>query len=172
MLMSGTLPQQEEAEIENHLAVCAECRKYYDEMRMVVAPLTNWEKEFSHIEPTEAARNRWAKAIQVSGKPALLDKHGNAFYEWWRELILPYRHVWGGMAAVWLVMLGANFGLAGGTKTEMVAHAAPTAAMMEAMKEQRRLLVELIPPANIEPMERPRRGVQPRSEQQADWRTC
>jgi anti-sigma factor RsiW len=173
LLVAGALGDSESGEVMAHMAGCVGCRKYYDEMRAVIAPLANWEKEFAQIEPEQAVQRRWAKAIQAAVDPERNHASAaNTFQKWWGEWILPHRHAWGGMAVVWLVMLGMNFGLAGGAKTETVAHAAPTAAMMEAMKEQRQLLVELIPPANIEPIEPPRRNLQPRSERQTDWRTC
>jgi anti-sigma factor RsiW len=166
LLAAGALGDSESGEVMAHMAGCAGCRKHYDEMRAVVMPLANWEKEFVHIGPDQAVRRRWAKAIQAADMP------GGAFRKWWGEWIWPYRRAWGGMAAAWLVMLGMNFGLVGGSKVVVSAHAAPTQAMVEAMAEQRRLLAELIPPAHSEPIEPPRRSPQPRSELRAGWRTC
>src|SRR5260370_10999688 len=71
LLASGALPEPESREVENHLAACAGCRKYYDEIKSVAVPLANWEKNFTHIEPDPTLRTRWAKAIQASGEPKL-----------------------------------------------------------------------------------------------------
>ena len=35
LLASGALPKSERAGIETHLAVCADCRNYYDEIKNV-----------------------------------------------------------------------------------------------------------------------------------------
>jgi hypothetical protein len=86
------------------------------------------------------------------------------------ELFWPCRHAWTGMAALWLVMWGINSGLSGGESNQLMAHSAPIPAMLQAMEEQRQLLAELVPPANSQPAEPPRRHQpQPRSEMLTIW---
>jgi anti-sigma factor RsiW len=173
LLVAGALGDSESGEVMAHMAGCAHCRKYYDEMKTVVAPLANWEKEFAQIEPEQAVQRRWAKAIQAAGKPGRSDASAaNTFQKWWREWILPHRHAWGGMAVLWLVMGATHFGLPGDNHAEMTAHVAPASAMVQAIEEQRQLLAELIPHTHSEPAEPPRRQPEPRSELQTNWKLC
>ena len=63
----------------------------------------------------------------------------------WRELILPSRRVWAGLAAVWFLILAVNFSTrdhspAGAGK------AAPMPEMILSFPQQERLLTELIGP--------------------------
>jgi len=43
LLASGALPERDRDAVENHLAACAGCRKYYEEIKSVSAPLAGWE---------------------------------------------------------------------------------------------------------------------------------
>jgi hypothetical protein len=64
----------------------------------------------------------------------------------WQELIWPCRQLWLGMAAVWLVIAALNMSP---DKTLTVANTgttAPNAETLMALREQRRLLVQLLEP--------------------------
>ena len=65
----------------------------------------------------------------------------------WRELILPCRRVWGGLAAAWLVI--AVLHLSTGRSPELAAarSAAPGVYGFMALREQERILAELLNPA-------------------------
>lgn len=87
---------------------------------------------------------------------------------WWRELFWPCRHAWTGMAALWIVMWGINSGLSGGEQN-LATSSTAVPAMLQAMKEQRQLLAELIPPSHRQPAEPPRHNQpQPRSERHVE----
>jgi hypothetical protein len=63
----------------------------------------------------------------------------------WRELILPSRRIWAGLAAVWLVLAAVNLSQrdhspAGAMKS------APTPDLILTFRQQERLLTELIGP--------------------------
>ena len=62
----------------------------------------------------------------------------------WRELILPCRRVWGGLAAVWVVIIGlCVFG--GGEPSVMAGKAVPMDKGTEmALREQRQILAQLL----------------------------
>ena len=171
LLASGALPEPERARVEEHLVVCTACQRHYAEIRSIAKPLANWEKAFAHIEPAPAAELRWGKAIKAAGKPAPPLSSKAVMRDWWRELIWSCRHAWAGMAAVWLVLWGINLGLWRGQPRTMASQVTPTAAVSEALAEQRQLLVELITPAN-EPRREPVHGERPRprSEIYRNWR--
>ena len=63
LLASGALPEEEAGAVESHLAACAACRKYYEEVRGLTAPLADWERTYAFIEPSEAAQLRWSEAV-------------------------------------------------------------------------------------------------------------
>ena len=69
LLAGGALPEPEKDQIENHLAGCADCRKYYDEMQAVTVPLTNWERAF-YASATRAGLSRTAGpgAVHAAGR--------------------------------------------------------------------------------------------------------
>jgi len=72
----------------------------------------------------------------------------------WRELILPSRRIWAGLACVWVVITVLN--LASSEPTTQVASNArpPSREELRALVEQRRMLAQLIGPfpesANIQ----------------------
>src|SRR5713101_2023002 len=112
LLASGVLPEPERREIENHLAACAGCRKYYDEIKLVALPLANWEKNFAHIEPDQTLRTRWVKAIQAASEPKSNGPFSPrpAFSARWREILYSLRWHLAGMSAAWLVVALLNLG--------------------------------------------------------------
>ena len=83
-----------------------------------------------------------------------------------RELILPCRRTWGGLAAVWVALLAFNLTQAEHGQTVAAKFATSPGELRLAFLEQQRLLAELIgPPLQPSPAEPPRRpNPQPRSE--------
>jgi len=63
----------------------------------------------------------------------------------WHELVWPCRHVWAGLAAIWVVILAVDFS---DHDTELVAGKSPppTREMILTFRQQERLLTELIGP--------------------------
>lgn len=84
----------------------------------------------------------------------------------WRELIWPCRRTWAGLAAAWLVILLFNYSHADGNPSVGAKSSRPPGEMRLALREQRRVLEELIGPgpaaSTVEPPRRPNN--QPRSE--------
>lgn len=67
----------------------------------------------------------------------------------WAELIWPYRRVWAGLAAVWIVLLAVQFGTHQNPETTpRVTSAAELAAALE---QRRQLLAELFRPTPVAP---------------------
>ena len=155
LLAGGLLSGEEKVGIENHLAECADCRGYYDEIETVTAPLAGWERHFAHVEPTPETQSRWAKTIQAAAE---VNRHeepvreltfaatvGNAVRLSFRELVWPCRHIWAGLTAVWIIILVANLSMQDHSPATP-AKAAPVPEIIMTWQQQERLLAELIGP--------------------------
>jgi anti-sigma factor RsiW len=110
LLAAGALLPQECPTVENHLASCASCRKYYEEIQRVSVPLANWEQSFKHAEPTQATMARWEKDFAEAIAPAPRARFVIlvSILDWVHDMIWPCRRIWAGFAAVWLVLAGVN----------------------------------------------------------------
>lgn len=173
LLLSGSLEAHELDEVESHLALCADCREYCRQVKNLTTPLTQWKKIFSHLEPGQTAQRRWTMAVQEAAKPTTKPLNLRPLFRLcWRELFWPFRHSWAGMAALWLLMWGIHLHLSSEQPSVSNSHSAPTAAVVQALEEQRQILAELIPPTadnsssvKSPPADRPRRDhSRPRSE--------
>jgi hypothetical protein len=83
----------------------------------------------------------------------------------WRELILPSRRIWTGLAAVWILIFVFNFSQR--DPAELLARKTPPLApeMILTFRQQERLLAELIGPNEIQAVEPQKPFLpQPRSE--------
>lgn len=164
---SGALPEAEQVEVESHLAACADCRNYRDEMKLVAALLVNWEKHFARITPSEAQQMRWAKAIKAAGESKRMRSvsPGLVLGVLWNELIWPCRRTWAGLAAVWLALALFNVSHSEHAHASVAKSSTPSAGMRLAFQEQERILAEILGPTTVaQPVEPPRRSSQPRSE--------
>jgi hypothetical protein len=90
----------------------------------------------------------------------------------WLELIWPSRGAWAGMAALWLGLLAANFGMKATATTSTAARSAHRGELVQAIEEQRRLLAELLPATKPQPAEPPRPGSRPRSQRVVPFKNC
>lgn len=106
LLASDALAVEEGAELQGHLAACAECRRYHNEIAKVAAGLVNWKQSFASVTPSEAALARWKGnfAQEIKSDRAL----SRRVFEWCRDVIWPYRHAWAGFATIWAVLLALN----------------------------------------------------------------
>ena len=134
---------------------------------------SDFEKQIQQ-QPIRKVPADWRAEILRNAKSVSVSRQSEEVTcrpSWWREWLWPYRHAWTGMAALWLLMLGMNFGC---PKNQQNASVSATPAMMQAMEEQRRLLAELIPPTRNQQAadSRRRRFLQPRSELIHDWKVC
>lgn len=99
-----------------------------------------------------------------SPKQPILSK---AFSRLWSELILPQRGMWGGLAAIWILLLALNFGL----RRERGTIPAPAPGMAGATEQQRQLLADLLRPHRVDPAEPPPKPVpQAFSPRSLPWR--
>jgi hypothetical protein len=84
----------------------------------------------------------------------------------WRELCLPSRRIWTGLAAAWILILILNFSSEEKSRPELAEkplQITPTEVRM-ALTEQQKLLAELVNGQPEEPVERQRFIPRPRSE--------
>jgi anti-sigma factor RsiW len=146
-MASGALPDKQRAAVDKHLATCADCRKYYEEIKSMTAPLANWEKAFSQIEPDQTVQTRWAKDFQAAIEPTPQPriKFLMAILDWHRDMIWPCRRVWTALSAVWLVILGVNLSTRGTSHSPR-----PSPEMLRAFLESEGFLAE-----SPKPVDRP-----------------
>ncbi len=168
LLAGSALPESDRVEIENHLAACADCKNYYDEIKKVAVPLANWEENFAHIKPDRALQMRWAKAVRTASEPKSVRTLWTALAlrTAWRELIWPCRRTWAGLAAAWLGIAAFNLSHPDHREIVTAKSTIPPGEMRLALQEQCRILDEIIGPSlSLSPAEPPRRpNNQPRSQ--------
>ena len=76
----------------------------------------------------------------------------------WRELILPCRRIWAGMAAVWMVILGLHLA-AGSDQNPGTSHnqvSKPGPEIVAAVRERHELMAQLLDPFTSLPVARPK----------------
>ena len=146
ILAGGALPEAEQDKVNSHLASCADCKKYYEEIQAVAIPLTNWEKGFTRFQPGQAVKNRWARSVHTAGRPALDRRLAPVmlFGEWWREVIQPRGRVWAGLAAVWVVIFLGNFCLHDQSQATAVKSSPSSQEMIASFRDQQKILAELL----------------------------
>jgi hypothetical protein len=71
---------------------------------------------------------------------------GSRQSSWWRELLWPCPQAWAGLAAVWIIILTLNSAGPGDPTTIAKRPASPARETLLALREQRRLLTELMAP--------------------------
>jgi len=174
LLDSGVLSGPERNGVEKHLADCTDCRKFHAEIKPLATRLAAWEKNFANLEPGADAKARWAKEIRELDKRRSTQPLSRNSIVWniWHELFWPSRHIWAGLAAVWVFILAANISMQDHSQTTMAKSSAVPEIIMT-WQQQQRLLVELmganemraaLPPKPFTP--------QPRSEQRFEMMTA
>lgn len=147
LLVAGVLPESGRDAVQQHLAVCPACRQYHDEIKTATAPLASLREDLAALQPTPAARERWAAAIQAVAVPprpasAAVFAAGHGFS--WREVLWPYRRVWAGLAPVWVVIIVGNLSLRGPAPAP-AASASPAPQMTAmAFKDRQNMLAEVM----------------------------
>jgi hypothetical protein len=64
----------------------------------------------------------------------------------WQELVRPSRHIWTGIAAVWVILLAVNQSMTESARTSKRASAHDRAMVLQSFVEERKLLAELLQP--------------------------
>lgn len=148
LLAADALSETETGSVEKHLASCADCRTYFEQVKVVAAPLEKLAETYPQFQPSESARARWSKAIMAASQPGAVRRPTPAivFREWWRDVIWPHRRIWAGLAAAWLIILAGNLSLPGHAPS-LAGKSAPMSETILSWRQQERLLAELIGPA-------------------------
>ncbi len=90
-----------------------------------------------------------------------------AGWKLWRELVLPSRRIWAGLACAWVVIAVVNLASSEPT-TEVVSQTKPRSGEeLRALIEQRRMLAQLIGPLSEPDVARKSSPPGPRSEREA-----
>ncbi len=146
LLASGALPETEKGPVENHLTACADCRKYFVEIKAVTVPLANWAKSLPQFKPGEFSQRRWTRAIETACRPNAIRQFAPVavFCDWAREVFWPSRRVWEGLAAVWLVILAGNVSLHEPSPAITAKSAARFQEAINSFKDQQEILAELL----------------------------
>jgi hypothetical protein len=131
--------------MENHFVECANCRKYYAGIKPIAKSLADWEINFASFEPAPDVKIRWVDAIRAAHKSssARTFSPGSIVWNIWHELFWPSRHIWAGLAAVWVLILAANVSMCANSQT-VVAQYSPTPEMISSFRQQEKILAELI----------------------------
>lgn len=114
-----------------------------------------------------AEMTRQETSAEEQPSPRELPLLASAALKLWRELILPCRCTWAGLAAVWLVILGFNLGRADSPGVTASTRAVPTQELRMALELRRALLAELAQLPRTETVEPAKPDRQPRSERRA-----
>ncbi len=91
------------AEVQSHLAGCAECRRYAEELRAAVADL-RWLAD-RPVEPSLGFRARWTREVEAAAQPARLGETAAALGAWWREWLVGNLRPALGVSSLWILAL-------------------------------------------------------------------
>jgi anti-sigma factor RsiW len=142
LLAAGVLPQTEQAGLEDHLAVCADCRRHYEELKALTGSLADAAGAFADLQLAPAAQSRWTRAIRAASRPQTAP--AGARLGWWREVVWPWRRAWTTLAAAWVVILAGNVSLH--PPSPLVARISPARSqeMVTSFRDQRTILADLL----------------------------
>jgi len=125
----GELDPPFRGEILNHLAACADCRRFFEAQGEFDAVLTRALKQ---RPPTSSLWKRQESALQAAFRSPEPERAPNSF---WAGFLWPSPACYGALAALWLLLLAANrwSDYGGSTQTQE-----PSAAQQEILAAQRR----------------------------------
>ena len=144
LLAAGALSEAETDPLEKHLTACADCREYFEEVKAATVPLANLTGSVPQLQPSQTAQARWSRAIRAAGRPEPVRRltPAMAFSEWWQDVVWARRHVWAGLAAVWIIILMGNLSLP--NHAQKLAGKTSSQEMFTAFKDQQKILAELM----------------------------
>jgi hypothetical protein len=159
----GALEFEEAGRLETHLAACADCRRYADELRVATSGL-RWLST-REVEPSPGFRARWTQAVAGTARPRGFVEIAAELGERWRELLLRNLRPALGVASLWLLTLLFRLGAPDVSSASPTTAARSPVEIARALEADQRLVAwhlgrfDPLPPAR-----RPAQPVQPRSE--------
>jgi anti-sigma factor RsiW len=170
LLAADILSGDEKTSVERHLAECAGCRTYYNQLRELAAPLAGWEKDLASIEVTRSMRTRWAKAVRqgtATSSDAFASSGlvGGFLRTVWRELIWRCRYAWSALALLWAAILIVNVQV---SDHSMGRTPSSPQEIMQAWEERNHVFAEWTRPSVTVPAA-PVYIPRPRSQRDEDW---
>lgn len=146
LLANNVLPEREKGRIEQHLAVCVDCSKYFTEIKSITATMALAQAKLAPLQPTPAARARWAAAIHAAGNPEPSRKIAPAMTlrAWYLEVIHPYRSAWTTLAAVWVLIFAGHLSLQDHPQTAIAKASRGQQQMVTALRDRQSILAELL----------------------------
>jgi anti-sigma factor RsiW len=162
LLVAGVLTGNEQSAAEEHLAGCAQCRQYFEEVTAVARSLAQLNESAREFAPSEKLHDRWSRQIL---RPAPKREPIQWPRKVWLELILPARGIWIGFACVWAMLLSLNYAT---SNEPQVMACSGNPEILAAVKEQTRMMAQLLetgenislPPAVLLPRPRSERRVE------------
>jgi hypothetical protein len=147
LLAAGVLSAGEEDRMRKHLAACADCRRYFGEIKTVTGPMANWAESLPQIRPSASAQRRWTQAIKTAGPPYAIRRFSPvaSFCDWAHDVFWPARRVWAGLAAVWLLILAGNLSLREPPPASSATSASSSREAIASFRDQQKILAELLP---------------------------
>jgi len=103
--------------------------------------MEDFEKQLQQL-PMRPVPAEWREQIMDAARP-VLDQQPTSR---WRELLWPCPQAWAGLATVWVVILVLNMVAHEPVQVAKAAHVSPPQEVLMALREQRRLFVELVGP--------------------------
>ena len=103
LLANSALPEPDQAPVRDHLAHCAPCREYYEEIAKLSGEFREWAKSEPAVEAGAAFRARWMQSIKAADGPTPTSLP--ARISRWTEWLWPSPIAWGALAAVWVCLL-------------------------------------------------------------------
>ena len=101
--LCGALESEEAARVEAHLAACAECRLYAEEVQATAAGL-RWLGS-RDVEARPGFRARWTRAVGEAARPSSFAATAGAIVAWGRGLLRRNLRPALGVASLWILAL-------------------------------------------------------------------
>lgn len=116
----------------------------------------------------------WREEILAAAeRPAVSRQSSSATHNssWWRELFWPCPQAWAGLAAAWVLILGAGFATREAAPMNLSRQMTPSSPQVrELLKQQGQLFAELVGPIEKPTADRPKPAApQPRSQRREEF---
>jgi hypothetical protein len=127
-------------------------------------------------QPLREIPSAWRKEILSAAERAAASRHSSPVTRsspWWRELFWPCPEAWAGLAAAWLVILGAGYATRESSTMTSRQTPPPSPQVRELLKQQGQLLAELVGRMEEPDADRPKRlAPQPRSQYREEFQNA